>query len=63
MARLLVFVISFSVRVLRAVIRSRGDLVIENVALRQQVATLLSKRLTILSLLKTHPLRKSMSWA
>ena len=44
MARLLVFVISFTVRVLRAVIRSRADLVIENVALRQQVATLLKQR-------------------
>jgi hypothetical protein len=44
MARLLVFVISFTVRVLKAVIRSRADLVIENVALRQQVATLLKQR-------------------
>ena len=44
MARLLVFLISITVRVLRAVIRSRADLVIENVALRQQVATLLKQR-------------------
>jgi hypothetical protein len=40
MARFLEFVISFIVRILRAVIRSRANLVIENVALRQQVATL-----------------------
>jgi len=44
MARLLVFVISFTVRVLRAAIRSRANLVIENVALRQQVATLIRQR-------------------
>ncbi len=44
MVRLVVFLISFIVRVLRAVIRSRADLVIENVALRQQVATLLKQR-------------------
>ena len=40
MARFLVLVISFIARILRAVIRSRANLVIENVALRQQVATL-----------------------
>ena len=44
MARLVVFVISFIVRVLRAAIRSRANLVIENVALRQQVATLMRER-------------------
>ena len=44
MVRLVVFLISITVRVLRAVIRSRADLVIENVALRQQVATLLKQR-------------------
>ena len=44
MARLLVFVISFTVRILRAAFRSRADLVIENVALRQQLATLLKQR-------------------
>ena len=44
MARLLVFVISFTVRILRAAFRSRANLVIENVALRQQVATLLKQR-------------------
>ena len=44
MARLLVFVISFTVRILRAAFRSRADLVIENVALRQQVATLIKQR-------------------
>ena len=44
MARLLVFVISFTVRVLKAVIRSSDDLVIENAALRRQVATLIKHR-------------------
>lgn len=44
MARLLVYVISFAIRVLRAVIRSRANLIIENVALRQQVATLMKQR-------------------
>ena len=44
MARLLVFVISFTIRVLKAVFRSRANLVIENVALRQQVATLIKQR-------------------
>jgi len=44
MARLPVFVISFAVRILRAAFRSCADLVIENVALRQQVATLLKQR-------------------
>ena len=45
MARLLVFIISFTVRILRAAFRSRADLVTENVALRQQVATLLKQRI------------------
>ena len=44
MARLLVFGISFTVRVLRAAFRSRANLVIENVALRQQVATLIKQK-------------------
>ena len=44
MSRFLVFIVSFTVRVLRAVIRSRANLVIENVALRQQVATLIKQR-------------------
>ena len=44
MARLLVCIISFAIRVLRAVIRSRADLIIENVALRQQVAALMKQR-------------------
>ena len=44
MARLLVFGISFTIRVLRAAFRSRANLVIENIALRQQVTTLLKQR-------------------
>ena len=44
MIRLLVFVISFTVRILRAAFRSRADLANENVALRQQVAALLKQR-------------------
>ena len=44
MARLRVFAISFTVHVLRAVIRMRANLIIENVALRQQVATLNKQR-------------------
>ncbi len=44
MARLLVFVISLGVRVLRAISRSRADLVIEIVALHRQVATLIEQR-------------------
>ncbi len=44
MACLLVFIISFTVRVLRAAFRSRANLMIENVALRQQVATLIRQR-------------------
>jgi len=44
MARLLVFGISFTIRVLRAAFRSRANLIIENIALRQQVATLIRER-------------------
>jgi hypothetical protein len=44
MVRLLVFLITFAVRVLRAALRSRANLVIENVALRQQVASLIKQR-------------------
>lgn len=44
MVRLLVFLITFTVRVLRAAFRSRANLVIENVALRQQVASLIKQR-------------------
>jgi len=44
MARLLVFIISFTVRVLRAAFRSRANLMVENVALRQQAATLVRQR-------------------
>ena len=39
MALFLVFLTSFAVRVLRAVILSRANLVVENVSLGQQVAT------------------------
>jgi len=44
MARLLVLVISFIVRILRSAFHSRADLVIENEALRQHVATLIGQR-------------------
>ena len=44
MVRLLTFLISFAVRAIRALCRSRDHLVIENLALRQQVAALKKKR-------------------
>ena len=44
MARLLVFLVSLGVRALRAICRSRADLVIENLALHQQVAALIKQR-------------------
>ena len=44
MGRLLVFIISLTVHVLRALFRSRANLVIENIALRQQVVTLIKQR-------------------
>ena len=47
MARLLVFVISCTIRVLNAAIRSRSNLIIKNVALRQQVATHIKQRLRL----------------
>ncbi len=40
MLHLFLFLVSLGVRTIQAVIRSRADLVIENLALRQQVATL-----------------------
>ena len=43
-ARVLVFLVSLGVRALRALCRSKADLVIENLALRQQVATLVKER-------------------
>ena len=44
MARLLVLFISFFVRALRAAIRSRANLVVGNVALRQKVTTLIRQQ-------------------
>jgi hypothetical protein len=44
MLRLLVFLISLGTRVVRAIFRRRADLVIENLALRQQVAALEKER-------------------
>ena len=44
MIRLLVFVVSLGARAVRAILQSRADLVIENLALRQQVASLMDKR-------------------
>jgi putative transposase len=40
MARMLIFVVSFGARVLRAACRRRAGLVLENLALRQQVTAL-----------------------
>ena len=44
MLRLLMFLMTFSVRALRAVFRTREELLIENLALRQQVAALKKER-------------------
>ena len=44
MIRLLIFTMTLSVRALRAIIRTREELLIENLALRQQVAALKKKR-------------------
>ena len=44
MIRLLIFTMTLSVRALRAIIRTREELLIENLALRQQVATLKKER-------------------
>jgi len=44
MVRRLIFLISFGVRPIRAMSRSRDNLVIENLALRQQIAALKKER-------------------
>ncbi len=44
MLHVLIFLVSLSARAIRATCRRRGDLLIENLALRQQVATLKEKR-------------------
>ena len=44
MLRLLIFVVSLCARALRAMCRRRADLVIENLALRQQVTALKKER-------------------
>ena len=44
MARLLMFLVSFAVHSIKAVCRPRANLVLENVALRQQMAALQKKR-------------------
>ena len=44
MLHILIFLVSLSARAIRAVCRRRADLVIENLALRQQVALLKKER-------------------
>ena len=44
MLRVLIFLVSLGVRALRAMCRRRADLVIENLALRQQVTALKKER-------------------
>jgi len=44
MLRPIVFLVSLAVHTLRALFRNREDLIIENLALRQQVITLKKKR-------------------
>ncbi len=44
MLRLLIFLVTLGVRALRAIFRTREELLIENLALRQQVMTLKKKR-------------------
>ena len=44
MFRLLIFLVTLSVRALRAIFRTREELLIENLALRQQVAALKKER-------------------
>ena len=44
MLRVLIFLVSLGARALRAICRRRGDLVIENLALRQQVTALKKER-------------------
>ena len=42
--RLFVSLVTVIVRIVRVLVRSRADLVLENLALRQQVATLMRER-------------------
>jgi hypothetical protein len=44
MYRLIIFLVTLCVHALRAIYRTRGELLIENLALRQQVATLKKER-------------------
>ncbi|MCP4288208.1 MAG: hypothetical protein GY792_27855, partial [Gammaproteobacteria bacterium] len=44
MYRLLIFLVTLCVHALRAIFRTRGELLIENLALMQQVATLKKER-------------------
>ncbi len=44
MYRLLIFLVTLCVHALRAIFRTRGELLIENLALRQQVAALKKER-------------------
>ena len=44
MYRLLIFLVTLCVHALRAIFLTRGELLIENLALRQQVATLKKER-------------------
>ena len=44
MFRLLIFLVKLGVHALRAIVRAREELLIENLVLRQQVATLKKKR-------------------
>ncbi|MDJ0861237.1 MAG: helix-turn-helix domain-containing protein [Gammaproteobacteria bacterium] len=44
MYRLLIFLVTLGVRALRPILRSREELVIENLALRQQVSVMKKKR-------------------
>ena len=48
MLRVLIFVVSLGARALRAMCRRRADLVIENLALRQQVTALKKERLSFI---------------
>ncbi len=44
MVRLFIYLMSLGVRAIKAMLRSRADLIIENLALRQQVASLMKER-------------------
>ena len=59
MLRVLIFLVSLGARAIRAMCRRRADLVIENLALRQQV-TALKKELCIINI---RPLLKSRTYA